>query len=519
MEVLPGNILFPGIAVSGKVYHTWARSDGKVDMGSHRIGTLKALVASVTCIGLLSMAGACGMGGDEQPTGTATTGLGSVAIFTPSDGITLSQHTPLNKWAKLVPSIKSELVEQGFTAKQISTHTDGNLDKQSQDIQDYVVSRAAEASSKRSSTGSATTLIVAPCTSTDSTTTQYGDYVTNPLDSESSSNDADVAADQRMTSALTLARKSGMHVIVLSNDIGGFSPDAFVQMSTARSIGEIQAKQLVSKLQLDSASATNPKTIEVFLPVGSAKDEDQSVSMAFAKEAFKGIWNVLGPYFKSGAVVSASDTLNASTSATSWSSVAFTASSDNDVKQELDSRLELQGATKPVHIDGIIAMNDYIASVIVQELDALGYEGSSAEINPSISILGIVGNLAGHKDLTKSAVPSPAGLGQDDTPSEASLQWPIVIGYGAYTDMLPDIVNGKLWMTALEDRAQLATGIAKVSRQLASGGDVTLQSVSKTTVNGKSVPTLTQSLIAVSASNLKSELIDTGYVTLADAGL
>ena len=59
-------------------------------MGSHRIGTLKALVASVTCIGLLSMAGACGMGGDEQPTGTATTGLGSVAIFTPSDGITLS---------------------------------------------------------------------------------------------------------------------------------------------------------------------------------------------------------------------------------------------------------------------------------------------------------------------------------------------------------------------------------------------------------------------------------------------
>ena len=267
-------------------------------MASHRIGTLKALVASLACIGMLSMAGACGTGSDGQPTSTATSGLGSVAIFTPSDGITISQHTPLNKWAKLVPSIKSELVEQGFAAKQISTHTDGSLDKQSQDIQDYVVSRAAETSSKHSSTGSATTLIVAPCTSTDSTTTQYGDYVTNPLDSESSSNDADVAADQRMTSALTLARKSGMHVIVLSNDIGGFSPDAFVQMSTARSIGEIQAKQLVSKLQLDSASATNPKTIEVFLPVGSAKDEDQSVSMAFAKEAFKGIWNVLGPYFK-----------------------------------------------------------------------------------------------------------------------------------------------------------------------------------------------------------------------------
>ena len=37
-----------------------------------------------------------------------------VAIFTPSDGITLSQHTPLNKWAKLVPDITSELKKQGF---------------------------------------------------------------------------------------------------------------------------------------------------------------------------------------------------------------------------------------------------------------------------------------------------------------------------------------------------------------------------------------------------------------------
>lgn len=492
--------------------------DGKVDMGFHRMGTLKALVASVACIGLLSM-GACGASDKQQPIDTATARLGSVAIFTPSDGITISQHTPLNKWAKLVPQIKDELVETGFTAKQISTHTDSNLDKQSQDIQDYVVSRAADAASTATSADTTTTLIVAPCASTDSTTTQYGDYVTTPLDADTSSS-TDTEADQRLASALTLARKSGMHVIVLANDISGFSPDVFVQMSTARKIGQIQAKQLVSKLQLDSASPSNPKTIEVFLPVGSAKDEDQSVSMAFAKEAFKGIWDVLGPYFKSGAVVSASDTLNASTSATSWSSVAFTASDDNDITQELDSRLQPDEDTQPVHIDGIIAMNDYIASVIVQELDALGYEGSSAEINPSISIMGIVGNLAGHKDLTKSAVPAPAGSQPYVPADDDTLQWPIVTGYGAYTDMLPEIVNGKLWMTALEDRATLASDIAKVSKRLASGGSVTtLKSVNKTTINGKAVPTLTQALIAVSASNLKSELIDTGYVTLAEAGL
>ena len=46
-----------------------------------------------------------------------------------------------------------------------------------------------------------------------------------------------------------------------------------------------------------------------------------------------------------------------------------------------------------------------------------------------------------------------------------------------------------------------------------------MKSVSKTTVNGKTLPVITEDLVAVSASNLKVELIDPGYVTLADAGL
>lgn len=38
-------------------------------------------------------------------------------------------------------------------------------------------------------------------------------------------------------------------------------------------------------------------------------------------------------------------------------------------------------------------------------------------------------------------------------------------------------------------------------------------------VAGKNMPTLRPDLVAVSASNLKSTLIDPGYITLADAGM
>ena len=51
----------------------------------------------------------------------------------------------------------------------------------------------------------------------------------------------------------------------------------------------------------------------------------------------------------------------------------------------------------PVHLDGVISCNDYVAKNIADELDKLGYTGSSADINPSISISGIVDSITGKK--------------------------------------------------------------------------------------------------------------------------
>ena len=45
-----------------------------------------------------------------------------------------------------------------------------------------------------------------------------------------------------------------------------FTPDAFVELSTAERIGQIQASKLADKLQLDTISKDNPKAVEILLP-------------------------------------------------------------------------------------------------------------------------------------------------------------------------------------------------------------------------------------------------------------
>lgn len=67
----------------------------------------------------------------------------------------------------------------------------------------------------------------------------------------------------------------------------------------------------------------------------------------------------------------------------------------------------------------------------------LGYTGSAADINPSITISGIVDNITGKKDLKKQSVPDPAQApesddGDSDTEDtsdsldEQNSQWPIM---------------------------------------------------------------------------------------------
>ncbi len=190
--------------------------------------------------------------------------------------------------------------------------------------------------------------------------------------------------------------------------------------------------------------------------------------------------------------------------------------------------------SRHTRIDGVIACNDYVAGYVTDALESLGYTGSSADINPSITISGIVDSIAGKKDLKKKSVPDPIKAPQsqdtedgssdseasDDALEEQNAQWPIVTGYGAYVSSLPSIVDGSQWMTALEKRKTLAEDIAQVCARLNASRKVSeMDFMTTSNMNGTQVPTVHEEPLAVSASNLKKALIEPGYVSLADAGL
>lgn len=82
--------------------------------------------------------------------------------------------------------------------------------------------------------------------------------------------------------------------------------------------------------------------------------------------------------------------------------MAFDSSKAEQIKSVLAERLDAdKDDSHPVHLDGVISRNDYVAKNIADELDKLGYTGSSADINPSISISGIVDSITGKKDLKR----------------------------------------------------------------------------------------------------------------------
>ena len=524
---------------------------------------LSGLMTLLACLVMVASASACGpaiSGGRQSPTApqsqatsTATAEVpGRVAIFTPSDGITLSQHTPINKWAALVPELKSALTKEHLSSKRIDAYTSGNLEDQSKELQDYVVNRLSER--KVEKTSEPTTLVVAPMTSPDSITRQYGDYISKSLDV-----DAKDKASSRLVSSLRLAAGAGMHVVLMANQVPGIQPDLFVQLSDARAIGQMQAEKLASKLELDKASKDNPCRIEILLPnrpadassdassddtgaeANQAEQDQQEDQNSFPAQAFAGIWQVLGPYFKDGRADSPSGRLQTDSTERDWQAVAFDPGKDASATgKELATRLSMNDDAKShTEVDGILAMNDFIVSGVVSELRDLGYRGSSADVNPEISISGIVGSMAGRQDLHRQRVPKPAqspasqnssgsqadssqntGKTQESTSSDDHTAWPIISGYGAYADNIPQIVDGQQWMTGLEDRLGLAADIAKACVNLNSQGKVpamdTIQTVNQ---DGKQLRRLSRPLVAVSASNLKATLIDTGYIKPADAGL
>ncbi len=140
-------------------------------------------------------------------------------MFTPSDGITLYQQTPLNKWAKLVPDLTKALADAGFKKGDINHTTSDSLAKQSRAIQDFVVDHLSNNTTDDSGIAIAPdnmTLLVAPVVEADASTRQYGDYVsqnlsTNDVTDEEATSDGEFSEDDSSKTTRPTLRATALH--------------------------------------------------------------------------------------------------------------------------------------------------------------------------------------------------------------------------------------------------------------------------------------------------------------------
>lgn len=538
------------------------------------------------CIGVVAVASmifamlaACGTssqsntshpsGKENENTQTTALNAGNVAIFTPENHLLTAEPTSLTTWSNIAHQLTKRLKKVGFHDNAIVFKQSSSLQKQSQDVQDYVVKQLALGKNETTQQShnanmqrwKSTTLIVAPYR--DANMRQmYGDLVSLTQDDTTFTKE-DRDAEVRLASSLNLAKKAGMHVITLSHNVKHFTPDATVNTSSAEQIGQLQATALVHKLAIDRASKDNPKAIEILLPrysdkdplhlLGSNNNDDTNearYSAQFNQYAFKGIWKVLKPYVVAGKLISPSGMLHPQITEHDWSNFVVQANDQDNLYTTLQQRLQKHTDTNDKQlapIDGIIALTDNLATDVSESLEKLGYQGSAADINPSITIADILGSFLGKRNLTKKPVPHPARTGQssstatnNDTSTDAphqtdsdttirqstnrhetgKLSWPIITGFGAFKRALPNIVNGKQWMTSVENQRQLVEDVSLLCKLLNTHQPLNAsKNIREIEVDGKRVATIQEPLLAISATNLKSQLIDPGYVTLAEVGL
>lgn len=274
------------------------------------------LAAAAAVLSLAAPLSGCTARQEEpEPSDPQVHEAGTVAIFTPTDGLTISQHTPLNKWQALTPDLEQALQEQGFSREDIHVHTSDGLARQSRDIQDYVVE--ALTPNEDDPQPDEITLVVAPAVEAGDATRQYGDYVTEHIDwnaEDIESQDGKISEDdreaeqdaQRLVTALDLARGSGHARGVDGQHDHRIHPGrlcADVRCGTDRRHSGAEHR---GQAQVGHHQRGEPQVCRGDAPAqhGVRRPSDTDVSEQetdeFAAAAFRGVWNVLAPYFQTG---------------------------------------------------------------------------------------------------------------------------------------------------------------------------------------------------------------------------
>ncbi|MGI5239507.1 multiple monosaccharide ABC transporter substrate-binding protein [Dactylosporangium sp. CA-139066] len=226
-------------------------------------------------------------------------------------------------------------------------------------------------------------------------------------------------------------------------------------------VGQLQGQFIVSQLGLDQGKG--PFNLEPFS--GSSDDNN-------AKFFFAGAWDVLKQYVDSGKLVIPSGKKLASND--DWKTVSINGWKSEGAQAEMDNRLNsFYTGGKKVQV--VLSPNDSLALGIAQSLDSHGYK--------------------------------PGG------------DWPILTGQDGDLANTKNILAGKQSMTVWKDTRTLGDQVAKMVDAISKGGTVETNDT-KTYNNGvKVVPSYLLPPVVVTKDDVKSKLVDSGFLKASDLGL
>lgn len=234
------------------------------------------------------------------------------------------------------------------------------------------------------------------------------------------------------------------------------SVDYYVSFDNKK-VGSMQGQHIVDKLGLEGGNK-GPFNIE--LMSGSPTDNN-------AKYYFDGSWSALGKYFQSGVLQSRSGKVPKSVD--DWQSIGIDNWDRQKGQAEMENRINsfYNDGTK---LDAVLAPNDAIALGTVNAVESAGWN-----------------------------------------------YFPLITGQDAEKANVRAIVQGKQSMTVYKDYKKLAQLAVGIIDDMAAGKKA---KTSITYPNGKKeVPSKLAVPEIVEKNNVKEKLVDSGYISAADAGL
>lgn len=222
-------------------------------------------------------------------------------------------------------------------------------------------------------------------------------------------------------------------------------------------IGEMQGEYIVKKLGLDQGKK-GPFNVE--LMSGSPDDNN-------AKYYFEGSWSKLGQYFESGVLQSRSGKVPKSVD--DWQTIGIQNWDRQKAQAEMENRINsFYGDGE--RLDAVLASNDALALGTVNAVESAGWD-----------------------------------------------YYPIITGQDAEKANVQAIVQGRQTMSVYKDFRKLADITAGIIDDVVAGKTPKTQ---ETYPNGnKDVPSIMAVPEAVDKDNVKSLLVDSGYISAEDAGL